>query len=165
MSAPPTGRLIRTERGYDLLLTRALKDPLAEVWASVTEPERTARWFGPWEGEGGAGTTVRVHLTAEDGEPPAEVRIDACDAPHHLAVTMSDESGGWRLELHLTEHEGTTALQFTHHLDSLDGLGEIGPGWEFYLDRLVAAVDDTPLPGFDEYYPAQKAYYEAEPGL
>jgi hypothetical protein len=38
-------------------------------------------------------------------------------------------------------------------------VGEIGPGWEYYLDNLVASRGDGPLPTFDTYYPAQKAYF------
>jgi len=37
----------------------------------------------------------------------------------------------------------------------------MGPGWEYYLDMLVAARDGTPAPVFDDYYPAMKPYYEA----
>jgi hypothetical protein len=37
----------------------------------------------------------------------------------------------------------------------------VGPGWEYYLDNLVASRDGAPLPDFDDYYPAQAAYYES----
>jgi hypothetical protein len=46
------------------------------------------------------------------------------------------------------------------HLDSVDGIAEIGPGWEYYLDMLVAARDGAPLPSFDDYYPAMKPYFD-----
>jgi hypothetical protein len=44
-----------------------------------------------------------------------------------------------------------------------DEVGAYGPGWEYYLDMLVAARDDLPAPSFDDYYPAMKPYYEALP--
>jgi len=44
-----------------------------------------------------------------------------------------------------------------------DEIGDYGPGWEYYLDMLVAARDDLPTPSFDDYYPAMKGYYEALP--
>ena len=50
-----------------------------------------------------------------------------------------------------------------HHLDTTDGVGEMGPGWEYYLDMLVAARDGSPTPSFDDYYPAMKPYFEALP--
>ncbi|GGT95339.1 hypothetical protein GCM10010177_62980 [Actinomadura citrea] len=37
--------------------------------------------------------------------------------------------------------------------------GEIGPGWEYYLDMLVAARDGSPEPDFDAYFPAMKPYF------
>ena len=36
----------------------------------------------------------------------------------------------------------------------------VGPGWEYYLDMLVAAHGGQPLPSFDDYFPAQQGYYE-----
>ncbi len=46
MSPTPTGRL----SGNDLVLTRTFRAPIADVWASLTDPWRTARWSGPWQG-------------------------------------------------------------------------------------------------------------------
>jgi hypothetical protein len=40
-------------------------------------------------------------------------------------------------------------------------VAELGPGWEHDLDALVAARDESPLPKFDAYHPAQKAYFTA----
>jgi hypothetical protein len=37
--------------------------------------------------------------------------------------------------------------------------GEAGPGWEYYLDVLVASRAGEKLPSFEDYYPSQKAYY------
>ncbi|WP_198958148.1 MULTISPECIES: hypothetical protein [Amycolatopsis] len=39
-----------------------------------------------------------------------------------------------------------------------EGIGEIGPGWEYYLDLLVAARTGAPRPEFTDYYPAVKPY-------
>jgi hypothetical protein len=33
------------------------------------------------------------------------------------------------------------------------------PGWEYYLDYLVASRNGTTMPDFNDYYPSQKAYY------
>ena len=60
----------------------------------------------------------------------------------------------------LSEVDGVTELRFTHHLDSTEGVGEIGPGWEYYLDLLVAAREGAPAVEFDDYYPAMKPYYD-----
>ncbi|GAB2957404.1 SRPBCC family protein [Saccharothrix stipae] len=161
MTPTPTGRLFRTEAGSDLVLTRTFRALADDVWASLTEPERTARWFGPWEGEGAPGRTVKVQLVFEEQEPWAEVRIDACDPPRRLALSMVDEAGTWRLELLLSEVDGVTELRLVHHLSTEEGMGEVGPGWEYYLDMLVASRAGAPLPAFDDYYPSQKPYFEA----
>ncbi|MFI0453795.1 SRPBCC family protein [Actinomadura sp. 6N118] len=156
----PTARLLRTTDGSDLVFTRTFKAPIDDVWASVTEPQRTARWFGPWEGDAGPGRTVKVRMAFEEGEPWSDLYIDACEPPERLLVTADDEAGHWRLELLLTEQNGVTELTLIHHLTTEEGIGETGPGWEYYLDMLVSSREGTPQPNFDDYYPAQKAYFE-----
>ncbi|PJE96990.1 ATPase [Streptomyces carminius] len=164
MTPAPTGRLVPTPAGHDLILTRTYRAPVADVWASVTEPERTARWFGPWRGEAGPGRTVEVQMVFEEEAPWSPLRIDACEPPHRLAVSAEDEAGPWRLELLLSEAgDGTTELRLVQHLADTDGIGEIGPGWEYYLDMLTAARTGGPRPDFGDYYPAQKAYFDALP--
>lgn len=158
MSKRPTGHL----RGNDLVLTRSFKAPIADVWESVTKSERTERWFGKWEGDARPGNTIRVLMVFEKGDAWTNVTIDKCEAPHHLSLVTKDAYGEWHLELKLREDNGTTELEFVHHLSDLKGAGEVGPGWEYYLDNLVASRDGTPLPSFDEYYPAQKDYWLAK---
>lgn len=161
MTHEPTGRLVPTPTGHDLILTRVYRASADDVWASVTEPERTARWFGPWRGEAGPGRTVEVRLVFEESAPWCPVRIEACEPPRRLAVSMEDEAGSWSLELLLSEVDGTTELRLVHHLASTEQLGQTGPGWEYYLDMLTAAREGGPRPEFEDYYPAQKAYYES----
>ena len=86
--------------------------------------------------------------------------IEACEPPERLVVSTVDEHGNWRLEARFSEAGGDTELAFIHHLSSDTPIGEVGPGWEYYLDMLVASRDGGPTPKFDEYYPAQKAYFE-----
>ncbi|GAQ60474.1 SRPBCC family protein [Streptomyces scabiei] len=161
MTPEPTGRLLSTPSGHDLVLTRTYAAPASDVWASVTEPERTARWFGPWRGEAAPGRTIEVRMTFEESAPWFPMRIEACEPPHRLAVSTQDEAGSWSLELLLTESEGVTELRLVHHLVPPDAVGSIGPGWEYYLDMLTTAREGGPRPEFEGYYPAQKAYYES----
>ncbi|WP_250007415.1 SRPBCC family protein [Actinoplanes sp. M2I2] len=157
MTNAPTGRL----EGRDLVLTRTFPAGIDDVWASVTESDRTARWFGRWTGEAGPGRTVKVQMAYEEGTPWVEARIDACEPPRRLEVSTVDEVGAWHLELRLTAVEGGTELRLVHHLETTEGLGEVGPGWEYYLDNLVAAREDRPLPDFNDYYPSMKSHFEA----
>ncbi|MFI7700773.1 SRPBCC family protein [Nonomuraea sp. NPDC049480] len=160
MNRFPTGKLFRTGAGSDLVLTRTFRAPAEDVWASLTEPERTARWYGPWEGQAGPGRTIKVQLLFEEQKPWYEMRIEACEPPRRLELSARDEAGSWHLELLLAESDGATELRFVQHLDTEEGIGEIGPGWEYYLDMLVASRDGSPLPDFDDYYPSMKPYYE-----
>ncbi|MGW5616382.1 SRPBCC family protein [Streptomyces sp. NPDC003877] len=161
MTPDPTGRLVPTPSGHDLVLTRTYPAPADDVWASVTEPERTARWFGPWRGEAGPGRTIEVQMAFEESAPWCPMRIEACEPPRRLAVSMEDEAGSWLLELLLVETAGATELRLVHHLTSTGSLGATGPGWEYYLDMLTAARTGQPRPDFEDYHPAQKAYYES----
>ena len=160
MTDLPTGRLFPAEAGTDLVLRRTFRAPIEDVWASVTEPERTARWFGAWEGDAAPGRTIKVQMAYEEQAPWFDVLIEACDPPRRLAVSMTEESGATRVELLLSHTDGRTELRLVHHLDNADAAGEMGPGWEYYLDMLIASREGKPLPTFDDYYPAQQEYYE-----
>ena len=161
MTHPATGRLVPTVDGKKLIVSRTFRAPIEDVWASVTEPARTARWFGTWKGDAAPGRMIKVQMGFEDQAPWLDKRIDACDPPRRLA--LSNASGNMRIELLLSHSEGETELRLVHHLDPTDDIGSYGPGWEYYLDMLVAARDDLPTPNFDDYYPAMKRYYEALP--
>jgi uncharacterized protein YndB with AHSA1/START domain len=157
MTLTPTGRLL----GRDLVLTRTFRAPVEDVWASLTESDRTARWYGPWRGDAAPGGKIEVQLVQEEGQPWETMTIDACEPPHRLALSAVNDHGSWHLSLELTASAGVTELRFTQHLTDTGGVGEFGPGWEFYLDALVASREGGPAPVFDDYYPSMKAYYEA----
>lgn len=155
----PNGQLVRRADGVDLVLTRSFRAPIADVWDSVTEPESTARWFGPWKGRGAPGRTVQVQMAYEDEPVWCDVQIEACEPPTRLAIAMDDANGLWRMELLLAESAGMTELRLIHHLNTADGVGAVGPGWEWYLDRLVASRAGVESEPFDAYYPSMEAYY------
>lgn len=156
----PNGRLHRTAGGRDLILTRTYRAPIDDVWASITEPARTARWIGPWEGEAGPGRTIRLQMVFEEEQPWCDATIAVCEPPRRLVVRTVDDHGSWHLEAVLSERDGTTELVFTHHLDPEANIAEVGPGWEYYLDALGASRTRVPRPDFDDYFPAMKSYYE-----
>lgn len=160
-SPRPSGKLLATEAGRDLILTRSFDDPIESIWAELTEPERTVRWFASWSGERAPGERVSYRMVFEEGAPEAEMLIEACEAPRRLAVRSEDEQGSWVLEARLREEGGGTVLDLVHHLSEETQVEYVGPGWEYYLDMLVAAHADEPLPSFDDYFPAQRGYYEA----
>ena len=154
MNPSPTGRI----DGNDLILTRTFRAPIDDVWTSITESESCARWFGRWEGDAGPGKSVRLKMTHEKGDAWTTVQIERCEAPRHLAVATTGDYG-WSLEVTLEQSGETTTMTFVHRNVDRKMRGEIGPGWEFYLDMLVAVRDNAKQPVFEEYYPSQKAYY------
>jgi uncharacterized protein YndB with AHSA1/START domain len=160
MSPRPTGRLVPTDDGTDLVLERTFRAGIDDVWASITEPERTARWFASWTGDAVLGGTIRYRMVFEEGDAEAEMVIEACEPPHHLAVRSTEEHGSWYLEARLHQSGDQTTLTFVHHLDDSADPQFVGPGWEYYLDMLVASRDDRPPLSFDDYFPAQQAYYQ-----
>lgn len=159
MSPQPTGRVVLTSAGADLILTRTFRAAIEDVWKSITDPDCTARWFGRWEGDAAPGKYVTLYLGFEQDAPPGQVLIESCRPPHHLAIAMKDEHGDWRLQISLTQTGDVTTLTFVHHLTDATSVGDIGPGWEYYLDMLIASRGGNPLPSFGDYYPAQREYF------
>ena len=156
MNPRPTGRV----DGNELIITRTFRAPIEDVWTSVTKSESLERWYGRWEGDAGVGKTVRLRMVFEKGEVWTNVLIETCDAPRHLVVKTISGFGEKRLELKLAQRGDTTELTFVHHLaDKKKMVGELGPGWEYYFDNLVAVHAGEPLPKFEDYYPSQKQHF------
>ena len=156
MTTPkPTGRVA----GNDLILTRRFRAPIEDVWTSVTVSEHTARWFGPWERKPDSDTAIRIQMAQEQGAPWINGEIVACDPPRRLELLTTGIYSQKRLEITLAQHGDTTEMTFVHHLTDHKMIGEVGPGWEYYLDMLVAAREGGATPTFEQYYPAQKPYY------
>ncbi|MHC5560365.1 SRPBCC domain-containing protein [Kocuria sp. U4B] len=158
MNVPPTGRI---ESGDRLVLTRPLHAPLSGAWAAVTDPGRLARWYGPWTGDPSSGR-VEVQLTAEDGAPREVLLIRRCDPPRHLAVTLGPGPGAWRVDLDLHDEDGAVTLRLSHRDPDPADLEAVGPGWEYYLDRLVAAETGGDPDAVDfarDYHPALAGHY------
>ena len=157
-----TGSVRKTDAGADLVVPRSLAMEIEEVWAFVSEPHLTEKWFGPWEGDARTGGAIRVRMRFEEGHPEMRMRVLACERPERLSLESVGENGGWLIELLLEADGDDTLVTLVHHLgpDDMAGVGEIGPGWEFYLDLLVAATEGTEEPTFDMYYPALREFYQ-----
>jgi len=162
MNAKATGRHEIRDDHNVLVLTRTFQAPITDVWAAVTEPERMARWIGTWTGDPTSGS-VRFAMNAEGDDVSDEAyEIRACEPPHRLVVHAADDSGVWDLGLELDERNGITTLEFTQVLHDPAILDSVGPGWEYYLDRLIAAETgrDPSTIDFDrDYYPALSGHY------
>lgn len=156
MGTAPTGT--RTETG--MAITRRFDSPVAETWAWITEPDRTAQWFGRWSGDPTSGQ-VEVQLAAEEGAPTSTTEILECTAPRRL-VTRNEM--GWVVALDVAADGAGSVLTLTQDMDDAALAADVGPGWEFYLDRLVAAREgrDVEAISFEpDYVPGLSAHYRA----
>lgn len=157
----PTGHVRTTPTGRQLVIERTFAAPIEDVWASLTEPDRLARWYGIIAGELGEGRTFTVALTAEEGADAEPARILECDPPSGFVIETDVGGTVWHLSVELVESEGATTMTFIHSLaDGLD-VSDIGPGWEFYADRLTASRDGSEMPDWeaDGYLTALAPHY------
>jgi hypothetical protein len=153
----PNGRVVQDAEGLELIVERAVEAPAAEVWSWFTDSEKLELWIGSWEGEPAVGATVSFTMSAEPGATAEDLVVLVCDAPRHFLADLG--SSRWRVGFSLTEVGGTTIIFFTQRITAAVDAGSIGPGWEFYLDRMIAARAGLPLPVWDDYYPAFSSYY------
>lgn len=164
MNAEATGRRESRDGADVLVLSRSFTASIADVWAAVTVSDRLARWIGTWSGDPASGS-VRFQMNAEgDNAPEVTYDIRACEPPRLLLIHAGDDGEGWDFGLELVEREGTTTLEFTQVLTDPSAVDMIGPGWEYYLDRLVRAEaggDPSTIDFERDYYPALSGYYAA----
>ena len=99
-------------------------------------------------------------MTAEADQSAQPMTILECTPPTRLIVESVTPDGPWRLAAHLHGDNGGTTLRFVQQLAEPYDASSIGPGWQFYLDRLGAVIEGTPVPdAWDDYFPAlQDAY-------
>jgi uncharacterized protein YndB with AHSA1/START domain len=162
MTPVPTGQIVNGANGLDLVVIRTLPGSVEDAWASITEPDRTARWIGRWEGIGAPGETIKLQMGFEADSPWTDVEIVECAAPHRLRVLTRSAEGSWDLSLELRGVGDQSELRFVHHGIVQADVGNVGPGWEFYLDQLVAATTDAPMPNWGDYFPAQGEHFEVQ---
>jgi uncharacterized protein YndB with AHSA1/START domain len=159
------GEVLRDAEGVRIEYLRTFPAAIDVVWAAVTEPGQMDRWLGRWVGDPETGE-VEFVMSAEEDSDPQTVMIDECAEPTRLAVRIAGPDGPWPLEVALRESAEGTELRFVHHLDEPYDASAIGPGWQFYLDRLEAVLSGGPLPTeFDDYYPRLSAAYAIPPTL
>ena len=165
MSPSATGRRENRDGHDSVVIDRTFRAPIASVWAAVTESDRLARWVGTWTGDPTTGSVLfRMNAEGDDIEPET-FTIHECVPPRRIALTsqVAGAPNAFHFLLELTEVAGTTTLTFSQSVPDQDMATGVGPGWEYYLDRLVAAETGADVSGVDfgDYYPAQSEYYRA----
>jgi uncharacterized protein YndB with AHSA1/START domain len=118
---------IRVEDVYDT--------DIDDLWSALTEPARLARWIAEVDGDLRVGGAIYATFTST-WEGPG--RIDVCEAPGHLFLTMlpgTDEEG--TLEAVLTPEGGKTRLVIEDRGLPLDVLYKHGAGWQAHVEDLA----------------------------
>ena len=165
MTRNPTGRLERVGDRLTLYVTRTFQASIEDVWVAVTDPERMSRWLGTWRGDP---TTGRVEFRMGfegEGASYEDMEIRECDPPRTLRVTSHVGPYVWYLDVELSETDGVTTLAFSQPDVDLEDSLSVGPGWEYYLDRLVAVETGGDLAEIDferDYYPAMAEHYRQQ---
>lgn len=160
MSIPATGHIAPSDTGHDIVIERSFRATIGDVWRSIVEPERMNRWIGTWTGDAGPGKRVTFTMTAEEGAEPEEALIHECDAPRLLDVETYQGGASWRMRVDLSEADGITTLVFRQSVNLDEEITSYGPGWEYYLDRLVATHTGNDFASWEDYYPSQLPHWE-----
>ena len=117
-----------------------------DLWDACTTPVRLARWIAEVSGDLRVGGMIEATFTSTWTGP---MRIDVCDAPHHLRLTMApgtDEEA--ELEAWLSEDGDKTLLTVEHRGLPRDKLHFYGAGLQVHLEDLARslALDGTAHP-------------------
>lgn len=143
---------IRVEDVYDT--------GIDDLWDACTTPERLARWIADVSGDLRVGGTIHASFTSSWTGP---VRIEECDRPHHLLLTMepgTDDEG--ELEAWLTEEGDKSRLVVEERGLPLDKLHFYGAGWQAHLEDLGRSLAQEPSVWRDRWTELTPAY-EAMP--
>jgi uncharacterized protein YndB with AHSA1/START domain len=127
---------VRVEDVYDT--------DIDDLWQACTTPQRLARWIAQVSGDLQEGGTVQAVFTSTWTGP---MRIDVCDAPHHLLLTAEP---GTAQE---TQMEAWLSVEPTAGADSqrtrlvveergilLAQLHFYGAGWQVHLEDLGRSI-------------------------
>ena len=139
MTAKATGHYTLKPDGLYLQFDRLFHAPIEEVWFSLTNPTAMQAWIGTYTGRPETGgVRFRMGFEGEEGEWQ-NVSILECAPPHRFLADSGPGPTGIRVFCHLREAGGMTTLTFGQKLPNPADAAQMGPGWDYYLDRLMAA--------------------------
>ena len=135
-NTPITGTLHSNDgRGVVRMESRYDTD-IDDLWSAVTEAPRLARWIAEVEGDLRLGGAFRATFTS--GWEGAG-RVDACDPPRHLLVTMTPgREEETVIEAVLVADGDQTTLVVEERGLPLEELAAHGAGWQAHLEDLAA---------------------------
>lgn len=163
-TASHDGSLERTDDGGVIRFERRLPYPVAAVWDAITNPERLADWWIPFD----ADVTVDLReggemvFTSRTGEPPPmTVTILRIDAP--VLFEHTHFAPGSTLRWELVAVETGCVLHLTQHVadisQAIDGCWIAGLHTSF--SRLEPTLAGSPAPWDWDAFAAIRAHYAA----
>ena len=132
---------------------------IEDMWTAISDPERLARWVAEIEGDLVPGGMVDATFTSGwEGTG----RIDICEAPHRLVVTMSpgaeDETV---IEAILTVEGALTRLVVEERGIPADEASAHGAGWQTHIEDLASYLNGQERGIWRERVMELKSTYEA----
>lgn len=108
-----------------------------DLWSALTDPQRLARWYAKVDGDlrVGGEFTATVPASGWDGRG----RIDVCDPPQKLVVTMWEHEGAEGVvAAELVAHKDHTTLVIERRGIPMDLVWAYGTGWQEHMEDLAA---------------------------
>lgn len=158
------GTLERSADGGTIRFQRHVRFPVTAVWDAITNPERLADWWLPFDADitvdlrpGGA-----MVFTSRSGEPgPMTATVLRVDAPVLFEHThfVAGSALLWELEA----VDDGCILRLTQHVDdvtaAVDGCWIVG--LQTSLARLAPALSGAPVPWDWDLFAAAREHYAA----
>ena len=133
---------LRSEDGTGVVRMEDRFDTNAgDLWSALTDPRRLARWYGDVEGDLRLGGEFHARVS---GAGEATGRVDACEPPQRLLLTMRDadpqpgQPDQTVIEAQLTADGSQTILVVEERGLPLDLLAAYGAGVQIHVENLAA---------------------------
>jgi uncharacterized protein YndB with AHSA1/START domain len=156
--------ILGTLRKQDGLGVVHLEDVYAtdidDLWSAITTPDRVKRWIAEIQGDTTVGNWFPASFTSNwDGK----LRVDVCEAPHHLRVSATDGETATIMEAWLTSEGDGTRLVVEERGLVLEDVAYHGSGWQTHLEDLKAVVENREPSNWEERWKELTPTYLAMP--
>jgi len=113
-----------------------------DLWSALTEPERLARWMAEVDGDVRPDGRFNARFTSGWEGP---VRIDACEPPKRLLLTLSPgDDDETTVEALLTPDGDSTLLVIEERGLPVGELPGYGAGWQTHAEDLATYLAGRP---------------------
>jgi len=162
MTTDVWGVLTPTGTGVTVRFERRYATTPEDLWSSVTEPARLARWLGPVYGDLHAGGRYELRMGDDVAGSPQNAVGDVleCDPPRRLLISWQfPGEPDSRVALDVSA-DGDGALLVLEHLDLEEAAARgYGGGWHASLDQLDDHVAGRPVRAWDDLFAAAVPQY------